>query len=50
MNIFISNKNRNEFLPDEEYYKTLSSSKITINFPQGIDTEQIKEEFLKLFF
>ena len=50
MNIFISNKNRNEFLPDEEYYKTLSSSKITINFPQGIDTEQIKGRVFEAIF
>ena len=50
MNIFISNKNRNEFLPDEEYYRTLSSSKITINFSQGIDSEQIKGRVFEAIF
>ena len=41
-NIFLSTKDRNEFMPDDLYFNYLSRSKITVNMSMSIDFHQIK--------
>ena len=48
-NIFTSEKLRNDFLPDDEYFNLMSRAKMTVNFSMSVDFHQIKGRCLESF-
>ena len=48
--IILSTKDRKNFISDEEYYRILSKSKISINFSYGIDCHQVKGRIFDSIF
>jgi len=48
-NIFTSEKLRNDFLPDDEYFNLMSRAKMTVNFSMSVDFHQMKGRCLESF-
>lgn len=48
-NIYTSEKNRDQFLPDDKYFNLMSRAKMTVNFSMSVDFHQIKGRCVESF-